>query len=227
MLVPEIWCRMRVQERDPKFLIDNGLLERVQDFELDGRTILASRLGYRITALFVDRYLGRIFETPDAVFTEELLRPEKQSVELFASGVEAIVEAQRRVALNYFEDGSVESACPPLKALLHIMARGSYEGMDLNTPAFRALFEREALLASDWYRERLRVKQQRDIVLWNRHVSALETFRRAAAATNHGFSVEERLQSARAELARVNSPAYLEELRGTIGADPFHGQIPS
>jgi hypothetical protein len=183
-------------------------------------------LGYRITALFVDRYLGRIFETPDAVFTEEILRPEQQGLELFVSGVDAIVDAQRRVALNYFEDGSVDTACPPLKALLHIMAHGSYEGMDLSTPAFRALFERDALLASDWYRERLHVKQQRDIALWNRHVAALESFRRAAAAaTDHDFSVAERLQSARAELARVSSPAYLTELRGTIGADPFHLQI--
>ena len=64
-------------------------------------------------------------------FPEEMLRPEKQSLELFAAGVDAIVEAQRRVALNYFEDGSVDSACPPLKALLHIMAHGEYEGMGL------------------------------------------------------------------------------------------------
>ncbi len=132
MLVPEIWCRMRVHERDPQFMIAEGLLERVEDFEFDGRTVLASRLGYRITPLFVDRFLGRLFETPDAVFTEEMLRPEKQSLELFAAGVDAIVEAQRRVALNYFEDGSVEAACPPLKALLHIMAHGEYEGMGLN-----------------------------------------------------------------------------------------------
>jgi len=226
MLVPEIWCRMRFHEREPKFLIENGLLERVEDFEFEGRKILASRLGYRITSLFVDRFLGRMFETPYAVFTEEILRPEKQGVNLFAAGIDAIVEAQRRVALNYFEDGSVAAACPPLKALLHIMANGSYEGMNLASPEFRALFERETLLASKWYRERLRTKQQRDIALWNRHVAALETFRHAAAyATNHEFSVEERLQSARAELARVSAPAYLTELRGTIGADPFHGQL--
>jgi hypothetical protein len=219
---------MRVQERDPKFLIENGLLERVDDIEFEGRKILASRLGYRITTLFVDRYLGRIFETPDAVFTEEILRPEKQGLDLFASGVDAIVEAQKRVAMNYFVDGSVDAACPPLKALLYIMAHGSYEGMTLSTPAFRALFDRDALLASKWYRERLRVKQQRDIALWNRHVAALETFRRAAAsATNHEFSVEDRLQFARSELAHVSSSAYLSELRGTIGADPFHLQIPS
>ena len=82
LLVPEIWCRMRVHERDPEFLIDNGYLEKVEDLELDGRTVLASRLGYRITALFVDRFLGRIFETPDAVFTEEMLRPELQDLDL-------------------------------------------------------------------------------------------------------------------------------------------------
>src|SRR6185312_7837964 len=64
MLVPELWCRMRVYEREPKFLIENGLLERVEDFEHQGRKVLASRLGYRITALFVDRFLGRIFELP-------------------------------------------------------------------------------------------------------------------------------------------------------------------
>ena len=78
LLVPEIWCRMRVAERDPQFLIDQGFLERVDDFELNGRTVLASRLGYRITPLFVDRFLGRIFETPGSVFPEEILRPEKQ-----------------------------------------------------------------------------------------------------------------------------------------------------
>src|SRR4029078_3854495 len=29
LLVPEIWCRMRVAERDPRFLIEHGFLERV------------------------------------------------------------------------------------------------------------------------------------------------------------------------------------------------------
>src|SRR5262249_23646138 len=43
MLVPEIWCRMRVHEREPKFLIEKGLLEKLEDFSLNGRTVLASR----------------------------------------------------------------------------------------------------------------------------------------------------------------------------------------
>jgi len=228
MLVPEVWCRMRVPEREPQFLIDNGYLEKLEDFDLNGRKILASRLGYRITALFADRFLGRIFETPDAVFTEELLRPEKQDPEAFAMGVDAVVESQGRVARNYFEDGSVEAACPPLKALLHIMVQGQYEGKGVENPAIRGLFTREALLASDWYRERLRTKQDRDIALWRRHLSSLEVFRsttrsKAAAQT---LDVDALLKTSREQLARVSSPAYLGELAGTIGADPFHCQIP-
>ena len=92
MLVPEVWCRMRVAERDPHFLIDNGFLEKVEDFEFNGQRVLASRLGYRITELFVDRFLGRIFEMPHAVFTEEILRPEKQDLATFATGIQAITE---------------------------------------------------------------------------------------------------------------------------------------
>jgi hypothetical protein len=214
MLVPEIWCRMRVHERDPQFMIAEGLFERMEDFTLEGRKILASRLGYRITSTFVDRFLGRLFETPDVVFSEEMLRPEKQSLELFAAGVDAIVEAQRRVALNYFEDGSVESACPPLKALLYIMAQGEYEGMGLEDPRLRGLFEREAVLESSWYGERLRCKQTRDVALWQRHLAALEKFQSSGMAmvpATVGFDVQDRVGHAQEQLARVSSPDYLGE----------------
>jgi len=212
MLVPELWCRMRVYEREPQFLIEKGLLERVEDFEYEGRKVLASRLGYRITPLFVDRFLGRIFELPGSVFPEELLKPEKQDLGNYVAGIEAICEAQRTVALNYFEDGSVDSACPPIRSLLHIMAHGHFEGKGVDDPGIRALFTREALLASDWYAERLATKQKRDIALWKRHVAALES------------AGGEELANAQAELTRVSSPEYLRELTGTLGADPFHGQ---
>jgi hypothetical protein len=224
LLVPEIWCRMRVAERDPRFLIKYGFLEKVEDLSLDERTVRASRLGFRITPLFVDHFLGRIFETPGSVFPCEMLRPEQQNLELFAAGVDAIVEAQRRVALQCFEDGSVEAACPPLKALLDIMAHGScrgrYEGAGVDTPEVRALFLRETVLASDWYHERLCVKQERDIALWRRHAAALEK-----CTGLEKRDLENRRDLVRRELARVSSPSYLRELRGTIGADPFHGQI--
>jgi phosphoenolpyruvate carboxykinase (diphosphate) len=224
LLVPEIWCRMRVAERDPRFLIEHGFLEKVEDVSINGRTVLASRLGFRITSLFVDHFLGRIFETPSSVFTSEMLRPEEQDTELFAAGVDAIVETQRRVALHYFEDGSVEAACPPLRALLHILAHGNHEGMGVDDPKFRALFLRETILASDWYQERLRVKQERDVALWWRHASALEAFRAGPGNVAGGIDLDQRFELVRRELARVSSPSYLQELRGTIGADPFHCQ---
>lgn len=219
LLVPEIWCRMRMSEREPAFMIANGYLEKIEDYNYDGQTVRASRLGYRITPLFVDRFLGRIFEVPGAVFPEKLLRPETQDPALYAEGIHAIVETQRRVALNYFEDGGVELACPPLKALLHIMAHGHYEGAGINDPAFRALFTRESMLASDWYKARLIAKQETDKALWNRHVKALEDF---VAAGGIGVDVSVLLAEARKQQARVHAPEYFDELIGTIGADPSH-----
>ena len=226
MLVPEIWCRMRVRERDPRYLIEHGYLEKVGDVTLHGRRVLASRLGYRISALFVDHFLGRIFETPDAVFPPEFLHPELQNLEMFCAGVNAIVESQRTVARNYFDDGSVEAACPPLRALLEIMANGSSNGMGADHPEFRVMFTREYLLPSDWYAERLRTKQQRDIALWQRHVRSLEDFR-AAQQSHESIDLADRHALALAQLARVSSPAYLGDLVGTIGADPFHCELPA
>ena len=219
MLVPEIWCRMRVAERDPQFLIANGCLEKVADMEFGGRKVLASRLGFRITELFVDRFLGRIFEMPNVVFPEELLRPEKQDCAAFVRGVEAIVEAQRSVAMNYFEDGSIEAACPPIRALLHIMVHGEYEGMTESDPKLRAMFTRKSLLASDWYQERIRTKQILDTSLWMRHVDALDEFLSSGYRVPQ-IDIHERLTLAREQLTRVRSENYLHELVGTIGADP-------
>jgi hypothetical protein len=224
LLIPEIWCRMFPEERDPKSLIETGHLEKLEDFEQGGRRVLASRLGYRITRKFVHTFFGRIFDSPGAVFTDKVLRPETQDLAVFADGVNNIVEAQERVARAYFADGSIEDACPPLRALLTIMACGNFEGQDITHPALRALFTREAMLDSDWYKERLQIKQARDIQLWKRHVAALVEF---LALPGHRDEAERldiagRLARAQAELERVSSGAYVRDLHGTIGADPIH-----
>jgi phosphoenolpyruvate carboxykinase (diphosphate) len=219
MLVPELWCRMRVSEREPRFLIENGFLEQVEDFEFEGRRIQASRLGYRITAAFVDRFLGRIFEVPGTVFPEEMLRPEKQDLAEFAEGVTAIVNAQRAVARDYFEDGSIEAACPPIKAILHIMAHGDFDGKTEGDPGIRELFTRESLLASDWYRERLRAQQEIDTARWTRNRDAVENYL-AAGLSGSPLDLQGRLALTLARLREVKSDDWRAKLSGTIGADP-------
>ncbi len=134
LLVPEVWSRMFIPEREPSYLIAKGYLERIEDFEHEGKNIEASRLGYRITESFVATFFGRMFSAADTVFTEDMLRPELQSMDDFIDGLDNIIETQRRVALNYFEDGSIDAACPPLKALLHIMAYGEFEGKIIHDP---------------------------------------------------------------------------------------------
>jgi hypothetical protein len=223
LLIPEIWSRLPVEQREPAWLIEKGFLERLEDFEHDGRQVLASRLGYRITQRFVHGFLGKIFDNPDAVFTDEILKPEIQDFGVYVDGINNIVEAQQRVALQYLEDGSVEDACPPLQALLLVMATGRYAGMDVHHPDFRAMFTRESLLASDWYRERLEIKQQRDIALWRRHTASLQKFLDDEIYTDEAerLGIRSRLERARHRLQEVEHPDYPEQLVGTLGADPL------
>ena len=89
-----------------------------------------------------------------------------------------IVATQKRVAKMYFDDGSIAQACPPLKALLHIMLHDELEGKGLEHPDVRKLFTRENLLASPWYAARLAAKQKVDRALWKRHVEYLNNFLR-------------------------------------------------
>ncbi|MEC3906645.1 hypothetical protein VOI54_06415 [Tamlana sp. 2201CG12-4] len=223
LLIPEIWARMTPEDRNPKNLIANGSLEKLEDFEYKGQKVLASRLGYRITKTFSLLCLNRLFDEPTAVFSERMLKPELQSLEDYVDGINNIVEAQQKVALNYFEDGSVESAIPPLKILLHIMAYGNYEGKAISDPELRKYFDRGYVLNSDWYKERLKLKQQKDIRFYKSQIDYLEAF---IEHPNNDILVEDmnikdRLHSTKALYNNVKSPDYLNQLVGTIGADPL------
>ncbi|MGE5499487.1 MAG: hypothetical protein ACM3Q2_15510, partial [Syntrophothermus sp.] len=223
LLIPEIWCRLGVQEREPRLLIEGGYLEKLNDFEYEGKQVLASRLGYRITGKFVHTYFGRVFENPNSVFSEEMLKPETQSMEVYVDGINNIVEAQERVAKSYFADGSIIAACPPLKALLYIMAEGSYNGRTADDPEIRNMFTRDYLISSDWYQERLMNKQLSDIALWQRHISYLQSFLHKSSYLDVAdrLGLKQRLELAEEELKRIKSPAYLKSLAGTIGTDPL------
>ena len=223
LLVPEIWSRLPAAMRDPQVLIDEGFLDRLDDFEYEGRTVLASRLGYRINMHFVHRFCGAIFDASTTVLPEAMLKPETQDLACFVDGVDNIVEAQRRVALEYLHDKSIEDACPPLEALLWLMATGEYRGMDIHHPDIRQLFTREHLLASDWYRQRLCIKQVRDIDLCHRHIRYLRHFMEQPGhqSYNRRLHLQERLERVQRTLAEVSDSAYLTQLTGTLGADPM------
>ncbi len=223
ILIPEIWARLVPEDRDPKKLIENGCLEKLEDFEYNGEKVLASRLGYRITKNFAFRCMNRLFDEPLAVFNERMLKPELQSMDDYVDGIKNITEAMQRAALPFFEDGSVEAAIPPLKVLLHIMAYGHYEGKDICDPELRKLFDREEVLKSDWYNERLRLKQTRYKAFFVSQIEYLEDFKANAenATLVEEMDIEGRLKKAEACLAYVDSKQYLKDLVGTIGVDPL------
>jgi len=223
LIVPEVWCRMSPEERDPAFLIAERYLERCRDFEHAGKKVLAGRLGWRINVRFVRAFFGRVFNHPYAVFTDEMLRPELQDKDVFADGMDNIVTTQKRVAKMYFDDGSVAQACPPLRALLHLMLHDEWEGKNLEHQDFRKLFTRENLLASDWYAARLTARQNLDRQLWRRHVDYLDKFVKRASHAEESvrLGIPHRLVRARKKLEEVESPAYWESLGGTLGAEPL------
>ena len=224
ILIPEIWARLVPEDRDANFLIKNGCFDKLEDFEYNGQKVLASRLGYRINENFAFRCMNRLFDEPLAVFDEKMLKPELQDMEQFVDGINNIVEAQKKVALKYFEEGSVDSAIPPLKALLYIMAYGEYEGKTVDDPAIRNLFNREYVLQSDWYKERLVIKQQRDLKLAQSQLDYIVKFRAQPENQNciNDMRIDYKIAKLKERINYLKTDAYLQSLVGTIGADPLY-----
>ena len=158
---------------------------------------------------FVQNFFGRVFSDPASVFPGDMLRPEEQSMDDFAAGVEHIVEAQQKAALMYFEDGGIDLAIPPLKALLEIMAHGTWQGRSAGDPVFRALFNRETMLASEWYAARLEARAALDRRLWARHARDLRQFlnRRTRLQTSGREAMQSSLTAADRSRAGFSQPS--------------------
>jgi hypothetical protein len=72
------------------------------------------------------------------------------------------------------------------------------------------MFTREALLAGDWYRDRLQAKQKCDGQLWQRHVATLDDWLKSHAGDNDDLVIE--MQRRRAYAAQ-----QLEQSRSIDG----------
>jgi hypothetical protein len=223
LLIPELWCRMTVAEREPEVMMNKNLLEKLDDFDHKGQRVLASRLGYRITTGFVNEYLGKIFEAPTTVFTQDMLRPELQSMDEFVDGINNITETQQMIAQRYIDFGTVNSFIPPMKALIYIMATGSYEGHAIDAPEVRNLFTRESVLGSDWYADRLKTKQTRKAACGRKHIDYLNEFisHEHNAKEVENLQIRKRLESVVVRLVYVESEDFIKDHIGTIGADPI------
>ena len=224
LLIPEIWCRLFPHERDPGRLIEAGHLEKLEDYTEAGRQVLASRLGYRITAKFVHTYFGRVFDNPAAVFTEEILKPETPG----SRGVRRRRQQHRGGAAA--RRGGILRGRHDRRRLPAAQGAAPHHGAGKLRGEHRERSrDSGALHPRGAARERLvprapRVKQQRDVALWGRHTRSLTEFLARAGHRDEAkrLGIAGRLEHARAELERVSAPDYLTALVGTIGADPIH-----
>jgi hypothetical protein len=224
LMMPELWARLSAEERDPEFLKKHGYLEKVEDFTYEGRLVPASRLGWRITPLFASTYLGRLFDTPAAVFPDDMLHPELQSLPEFVDGVENIAEAMKKSAAAYIEDGSIKAAIPPLQAILSVMATGSFQGKSIEDPELRRLFDKDYVLASDWYKARLEAYRGQEISYLESSMIYLRRFlaERADSGSLQARKVQAELSKVRDRLALLSEKEYLQVIEGSIGKDPLY-----
>lgn len=219
MLIPEVFSRMTDEERSARNLIAEGALEPVPDLVVDGEVVQSSRLGYRMTERFATKYFGRIFLHPHLVFTSEMLRPELQDEAVYAESMATIVTTHGRVAQSYIDDGTLPLGVPPIRALLEIMALGkSTDGLTLQDEAFRKQFERETVLASDWYAERLKSERASQISFVERSLAAVDDFlsRPQGEAAQRRLGLADRRGRLENELAALRDDSRTD-LVGTLG----------
>ncbi len=224
LLIPEVWARLTEEERDPKTMIEKGYLQKIDDFDHNGETILGSRLGYRITVEFLNDYFGRVFQSPHVVFPKTMLAPEIQSMDEYVDGIKNICDAQTKVAKTYLEAGYDEHAIPPLKALFHIMVSGNYQGKTVDSPEVQKLFDYDTVIKSDWYKARLGLRQKNEMELLNKQISYIKEVMTGAKLdeVETGINLKARLSYAEKKLKEISAPEYIETLTGSIGLDPLN-----
>jgi hypothetical protein len=204
-------------------MISKGLLEKVPSMDFNGEALPTQYLGYRITRRFAHEFLGRIFTDPISIFPEDMLKPELQDEAQYADSLRNLVETGKSVAQRYFQDGSIEKACPPLRALLELMSEGSGEGKSLQDEEFRKLFDPESILSSDWYEERLKTRHSVTKNYWEQRIAYLEKFLEdhANREASKRLGIPNKLDFAKDALSRLSDEKEaIERIHGCLGTDP-------
>ena len=150
-----------------------------------------------------------------------MLKPELQGIDDFVDGINNIVETQQRIACHYFKDESVDAAIPPLKALLHIMAHGEYEGKTIVDQEVRDLFNREKVRSQGWYHDRLKAKQVQDVRYLENQLNYMRTFlgKQTHREEAERLGLAKRLAGVEEKLTYAKSSDYLGALSGSLGLD--------
>jgi hypothetical protein len=101
------------------------------------------------------------------------------------------------------------------------MAHGEFEGKNIHDSEIRKLFNRDYVIKSDWYLERIKAKQKKEISLFEDHIKYLNNFMQKENYTEviDKLEIKNRLAYATKELEYLESSEYLGDLVGTIGLD--------
>jgi len=186
LLVPEIWCRMTPPERVPAYLIRKATSSAAP---ISITTAAAcSRAGSAGASPGVlSRRSVAAARQPERAFRRRVSPPEKQDLDVFADGVDNIVGAMREAA------GTTSPTAPssrPCRRCARCSTSCATENGKTATPTieFRALFTRESVLASDWYRARLEAQRTVDTHLLDSQARYLEKFPRARRLRRRGHA---------------------------------------
>ena len=225
LLVPEIWARMTPEERTPRYLIENGYLERCVDWDHEGkpRAREPARLaGHR-----------RASSKPSAAACSATrarcstrsccgrsCRTAPCSPRAWTTSSQAMRTAAAMLLCRRLDRAR---RVRRLHALLHIMRDGTWEGAARRrSDVPRAVRPRDRCSRATGITPGSRRSRQRDVAQWEQRALYLEKF---LARPNYAdlaaqLGVRERLAATRAAATAARQPDYMTQLVGTLGVDP-------
>jgi hypothetical protein len=111
---------MTDEERIPKCLTEHECVECCGKFENNCKLVHPEGMGHGIMPKFVRTLAGRIFQFPETIFSERILSPEKQDMDILVGGIYTILQAYTNAAFLVAENTEFVNAIRLLRAMLHI-----------------------------------------------------------------------------------------------------------